>query len=253
MEIRILGARRRGKGACMRLSIAQRLLPSSRDWGSPEPLAAEPFWLGVQASLKSSGSRSRGISRRKQIPTAIKKRHFLQRQPAWRGERALCCNRGEGQALTQPSADGEAARSHGELARLLPSSQHPQPPAAGRASGEAAQQRQRLEVSSGYEQGQCRAVSARPRKEPGDCPRQARHAQSTPRGVPQPGGTVSAGGPTRTMSPAICYSGFFFSSHMAHLCPSDQGDKQTGGRTLLPAGMVRGILVPQHRGPPAAR
>ncbi|XP_075298217.1 uncharacterized protein LOC142364009 isoform X2 [Opisthocomus hoazin] len=146
VEIRILGARRRGKGACMRLSIAQRLLPSSRDWGSPEPLAAEPFWLGVQASLKSSGSRSRGISRRKQIPTAIKKRHFLQRQPAWRGERALCCNRGEGQALTQPSADGEAARSHGELARLLPSSQHPQPPAAGRASGEAAQQRQRLEA-----------------------------------------------------------------------------------------------------------
>lgn len=96
---------------------------------------------GVQASLKSSGPASRlawrgwGISSRKQIPTAIKKGHFLQRRPAWRGERALCCNRGEGRALTQPSAAGEAAHGHRALARRLPSSRHPQPAAAGRASG----------------------------------------------------------------------------------------------------------------------
>ena len=41
VEIRLLGARRRGKGARAGLSIAQCLLPSSREWGSPELLAAE--------------------------------------------------------------------------------------------------------------------------------------------------------------------------------------------------------------------
>lgn len=50
--------------------------------------------LGLGPSLLEKGGW--GISRRKQIPTVIKKGHFLQERLCWRGERALCCNRGEG-------------------------------------------------------------------------------------------------------------------------------------------------------------
>lgn len=46
MDIRLLGASRRRKGARVGLSIAQHLLPSSRERGSLEPLVAEPSWLG---------------------------------------------------------------------------------------------------------------------------------------------------------------------------------------------------------------
>lgn len=117
-EDEILGARRRGKGTHIALSITQ------------QPEATR----GVQASLKSPvlslwlAAWGWGISRRKQIPNAIKKGHFLQRQLAWRGERVLCCNRGEGRALTQPRTAGEAARP-----RL------PSPGTHGRQGGRAGQ------------------------------------------------------------------------------------------------------------------
>lgn len=81
----------------MGLSITQ-----CREQGSREPWEAEPSWPGGSGFPQKSRSglvaalMGMGISRRKQIPTAIKKGDFLQWRPAWRGERALCCNHGEG-------------------------------------------------------------------------------------------------------------------------------------------------------------
>lgn len=211
-----------------------RTAPSTLLQRAGQPAAARSRALlagGVQASLKSSGPASQlaswgwGISSRKQIPTAIKKGHFLQGRPAWRGERALCCNRGEGRALTQPSAAGEAAHGHRELACGLPSSQHPQPAAAGwasRGSGSA-------EAKAGGEQWVgARAVpgSAGVTKEGTRgpswactlCPRYPLESLD--------GGCGGGCGPRRIrpMSPGFCYSGFFLRSRMACSHAGERGD-----------------------------
>lgn len=93
-----------------------------------------------------------GNFKEEQIPSAIKKGHFLQRRPAWRGERAQCCNHGEVRALTQPSAAGSSSgwprSSRSTRPLLLWHQQQQQGTRRGHGLGQA-----RLEVSLGRGMG----------------------------------------------------------------------------------------------------
>lgn len=149
IQIRPLGARRRGKGSRTGLGITPYLLPFFRQQCTPEPLEGDGFWPGGSISLQKPRSRlgagpaCLGNFKEETNPKHYLKRTFPAEAACWRGERALCCNRGEGRALTQPSTAGEAALGHQALTRLL----HP-PGTHGR--GRAGKQGQRLGRGEGW-------------------------------------------------------------------------------------------------------
>lgn len=124
-----------------------------------------PPGQGAQASLRSPslGLAELGNFKEEQIPSAIKKGHFLQQRPAWRGERALCCNHGEGRALTQPSTAGSSSgwprSSQSTRPLLLFLWHHQQQQGTHRDTQGHGLAQARLEVSSGSGHGHMGSAS----------------------------------------------------------------------------------------------
>lgn len=141
----------------MAWSITQ-CLPPSREQGAAHSRTL--LARGAQASLRSSSLASQGwgISRRNKSQVLLKKGHFLQQRPAWRGERAQCCNHGEGRALTQPSPAGSSSgwpRSSRSTRPLLLLLWHQQQQGTCRDTQGHGLAQARLEVSGGLGCGQC--------------------------------------------------------------------------------------------------
>lgn len=171
--------------------------------GFPRQKAQAEARLGLGPSPLEKGGW--GISRRKQIPTVIKNGHFLQERLCWRGERALCCNRGEGQRW-----DG--------LWRS------PVPPPRKRAAagaclaGDTGTWRRRLEVSvAGAGAGPAGPVALRRREH---CPAWA------PFGERLAGQAVAAGGTRTSGAPWVQPRCVLWARGTS--VPCKQGDEQSG-------------------------